>query len=435
MEKLIKQMMVSDPFYGFFLTTLDRHWSSSVERIGVRFNKSLNAELIVNKEWFNQWDDEVKINLIKHELLHLAFKHIILSRDFPITKLFNIAADLEINSYLGKLPPEGCFCKDFNFPEKQGTAWYYRKLIERQQQQQAKGRGSGIKQHDKPLPGSTPTDQQNQQQEQEHEQDDRQESQQQDEPEQAQKDNQQSQLSQSQQQDMPDTEPLDDHSIWEDCQSAVTQEVVGGLIDDMLMRSANSTKGCGHIPGELEQIIADLNKPMEPVFNWRKMFRRFLGNAYTENVKRSHRKESRRYPDAAGAQHTKRSNVLVAIDTSGSVSEHELREFVSELTYMHKAGTHIHVLECDADISREYDFKPGCIKGVTGRGGTDFHPVINYYTQRYKQYETLIYFTDGGASLDLRVPQNNMLWVISSKGLHQDYPGKVLYIPKPQNNQ
>lgn len=433
MEKLIKQMMVSDPFYGFFLTTLDRHWSSGIQTMGVRFNRNLNAELIVNKDWFNQWDDEVKINLIKHELLHLAFKHIILSRDFPNTKLFNIAADLEINGYLSKLPPEGCFCEDYNFPKRQGTAWYYRKLMEQQQQKQASGSGNGIKQHDRPLPGSTPPEQQDQQQQ---ESSDEQNSHQQNES-QEKDNNQQTEPNpvKQQQNDPFNAQPLDDHSIWEDCKSAVTQEVVGGLIDDMLMRSANSTKGCGHIPGELEQIIADLNKPMEPVFNWRKMFRRFLGNAYTENVKRSHRKESRRYPDAAGAQHTKRSNVLVAIDTSGSVSDHELREFVSELTYMHKAGTHIHVLECDADISREYDFKPGCIKGVTGRGGTDFHPVIDYYTQRYKQYETLIYFTDGGASLDLRVPQNNMLWVISSRGLHQDYPGKVLYIPKPQNNQ
>ena len=231
--------------------------------------------------------------------------------------------------------------------------------------------------------------------------------------------------------DYPDT--IDDHSIWEDNQSEITQEIVGSLIDDTLRKTAESVKGCGSIPGELEGIIADLNKPLAPVFNWKQAFRRFLGNAYSENKKHSLRKESRRFAGAAGSKHTKRSRVLVGIDTSGSVSDKELHEFVSELTYMHKAGTIIHVLECDAKIQREYDFKPGCIKGVAGRGGTRFEPVIEYYAQHYKMYETLVYLTDGGANIDLKVPGNNMLWVISSNGLHQDYPGKTLYIPKTDN--
>ena len=432
MEKLIKQMMVDDPFYGFFITTLERRYSPSISTMGVRFTRSMNAELIINERWFNQFSDKVKINLIKHELLHLAFKHIILSRDFPNAELFNIAADLEINGYLGELPPEGCFCKDFGFPTCQGTAWYYNKLKEQQEQKQATGSGSGDKPHDQPLPGSTPPEQEKEQEEQEEQGTGEEQEQDEEQQQEEQQEQEQEPGPGFNEQDPFKSKPLDDHTIWDEVNSDVAQELVGSMIDDMLIRSANSTKGCGSIPGELAQIIADLNKPLAPVFDWKRAFRRFLGNSYSENVKRSHRKQSRRFKDAMGAQHTKRSSVLVAIDTSGSVSDQELREFVSELTYMYKTGTQIHVLECDADIAREYDYKPGYIDGVTGRGGTDFHPVIDYYKKHYKMYETLIYLTDGGASLDLDVPANNMLWVISSKGLHQDYPGKVLYIPKQE---
>lgn len=227
--------------------------------------------------------------------------------------------------------------------------------------------------------------------------------------------------------DYPDT--VDDHDVWEDNVSEVTQEIVSSLIDETLRTTAESMKGCGHIPGELKEIIEGLNKPLAPVFDWKQAFRRFLGNAYSEYKKHSLRKESRRFKGAAGTKHMKRSNILVAIDTSGSVSNEELHEFVSELTYMYKTGTQIHVLECDARIQREYDYKPGCITGVAGRGGTRFEPVIDYYREHYKLYETLVYLTDGGANINLDVPGNNMLWVISSKGMHQDYPGKALYIP------
>lgn len=129
MEKLIKKMLIEDPFYGFMLTTLERRWVNK-GRISVHYTPSLNAELLVNRDWFEQFDEETRINLIKHELLHIAFKHIILYDSFSNKKRFNRAADLEVNCYLGKLPPDGCFCKDFGFPEKKGTMWYYQKLTE-----------------------------------------------------------------------------------------------------------------------------------------------------------------------------------------------------------------------------------------------------------------------------------------------------------------
>lgn len=60
---------------------------------------------------------------------------------------------------------------------------------------------------------------------------------------------------------------------------------------------------------------------------------------------------------------------------------------------------------------------------------TDFNPPVNYYIKHKKEYASLIYFTDGECSLPEKHP-SGMVWVITSNGYHQDYPGKVIYIPK-----
>ena len=434
MEKLIKRMLIDEPFYGFMLTTLDRRYCNSIPTMGVCFNENMNAELLVNPHFFNQYSEEIQMKMLKHELLHLCFKHIIMVDDFPNKELFNLAADLEVNSYIPGIPI-AYYPEMFGFKSQQGTLYYYRELRKQQEQQQQQQRkqccgegqsqGGGNDNQQSDNGQGQGNKQPNQDQDQNHE-------------DQNQVKNKQQQQQQNQQQQRPQQQtekkkPFDDHSVWESNENNQAQQVVTAIINDMLVKTAEGVKSRGYIPGELQTIIDALNKPLKPVFDWRKAFRRFLGNAYTEHKKRSRRKESRRFSESAGSQHKKRASILVAIDTSGSVSDRELREFVSELTYMHKTGTHIHVLECDARIQREYDYKPGSIKGVAGRGGTRFEPVIEYYRKHYRLYETLIYFTDGEASLDFTVPQDNMLWVISSVGSRKEYPGKVLYIPKQQD--
>lgn len=65
---------------------------------------------------------------------------------------------------------------------------------------------------------------------------------------------------------------------------------------------------------------------------------------------------------------------------------------------------------------------------------TEFDPPVDYYTEHKKEYATMIFFTDGEAPLPRKKP-SGMVWVISSIGYHQDYPGKVIYIPKDNNNK
>ena len=130
-------------------------------------------------------------------------------------------------------------------------------------------------------------------------------------------------------------------------------------------------------------------------------------------------------------KHKKKISILVAVDTSGSVSNEELKDFFSEITYIYKAGAKITILECDAQISANYEYTGKWTGKVHGRGGTDFAPAVDYYREHKKDYTMFVFFTDGYAPIEgLNVPNNDMLWVITSNGQRQDYPGKVIYIPE-----
>ena len=117
--------------------------------------------------------------------------------------------------------------------------------------------------------------------------------------------------------------------------------------------------------------------------------------------------------------------MLLGIDTSGSVSNDELKEFMNEIYHLHKAGVDITIIQCDTKINSIEDYKGKFELKVSGRGGTSFDPVLEYYMQ-HKEYTSLIYFTDGECDTSLK-PNKDILWVLSEKSeLNNSLPGKVI---------
>lgn len=232
---------------------------------------------------------------------------------------------------------------------------------------------------------------------------------------------------------LQDYSTIDSHNKWfEDFSgcSEVEQQLIKNQIDAQLKNVAKEVqKMRGTIPAELSEKIAELFKEKPRIFDWKSYFRRMLGSIYDINVKKTRRRESERFPGAAGLKHKKKVSILVGVDTSGSVSNQELLDFFSEITHIYKAGANIQILECDAQISANYQFTGKWTGEIHGRGGTDFQPVIDYYRQHQKDYSSLVYFTDGYCDIPENVPRNT-IWVITSNGKKQDYPGQTLYIPK-----
>jgi predicted metal-dependent peptidase len=210
------------------------------------------------------------------------------------------------------------------------------------------------------------------------------------------------------------------------------KELMKSQLEQQLKDCADNIKDRGLIPGELSSLIDQLCKIKEQVFNWKAYFRRFLGSSFNIYTKQSYRSPSNRFEDAAGLKIKKKHHILVAIDTSGSVSDHELMDFFSEIHHIWKAGCSVEIIECDARIGRQYAYNGKFDGKITGRGGTTFKPVIDFYNANSGKYTILIYFTDGYGEDPIMKPNKRMMWVVTSSGKEERkyYPGYMIKIPK-----
>lgn len=226
-------------------------------------------------------------------------------------------------------------------------------------------------------------------------------------------------------------DPMDQHD-WGDFQGLndAEKELINNQIDHIAKQSAEQVqKMNGNIPACLKDYIGKLFKQKERLFNWKAYFRRMIGTIQDIELKKTRKKESIRFPDASGIKHKRKSNICVIVDTSGSVSDKELMDFFSEIHHVWKAGASVTIIENDAAIGRIYKYDGKWDGKVTGRGGTVFNEAVDWYNNHRKDFNTVIFFTDGYADVNLDI-KGESIWVITSNGYRQDYPGKTLYIPK-----
>ena len=99
LSKTAKDLMLKEPYYGFFLIMLNKVWRKDLPTAGVS-KQNINYQLAINEEFWNSLSDDHKTGLLKHELLHIAFGHLVSFSSFSNKKLANVAMDMEINQYI-----------------------------------------------------------------------------------------------------------------------------------------------------------------------------------------------------------------------------------------------------------------------------------------------------------------------------------------------
>lgn len=367
-SKTGKDLMLKQPFYGMYMLLLDKKVSKKVPTAGVS-KQGINYKLDVNEEFWSNLEPNHRIGLLHHELLHIVFFHLLRHDEFENQMIANIAMDIEINQFIDKqyLPPGGMTLEtfaDLNLEPKKGTRYYYDKL------QQAANNSPKIKMVMEAMTNGDTHD--------------------------------------------GDGDLVPNHD-WEefDNLSDTEKKLLGAQIDHHLKEIANSIKNRGTIPGELQSYIDNLFKVEPPKFDWKGYVRRFAGGSSKVYTKKMQRKENKRFVEDAGLKIKKKRHLLVAIDTSGSVSDGELKEFMNEVHHIYKTGSDVSILQCDTDVRSVKPFKPSDKIEIHGRGGTDFQPIIEYTNNHTSVYTGLIVFTDGEAPAPSKC-QIRTLWVHSS---------------------
>lgn len=378
LAKASKTLILEEPFYGLFLVGLNKTFRKDIPTAGVS-KHGIGAQLSINPDYFSDLSLEHRIGLLKHELLHISFGHLLTRDRYPNKKLFNIAADLEINQYIldSYLPDGGLKLDTFpelNLPEKAGTDEYYRLLEQAQEDGSSESLNSLLDQ----MNGDSPYD----------------------------------------------------HMTWDefDQLSEADKKLVQKQIEHQLKEVAEQTeKRCGSIPGELAELIQRLRYVEPAKFDWKGYLRRFVGNSTVIYTKKLRRKYNKRYSANPGLKIKFKNHILVGIDTSGSVSSDELKEFMNELVHMHKTGHKITIAQCDTQLNSVEEFNPKKDLEIKGRGGTSFQPVVDHFNEK-GSYTALIYLTDGEAYNPENCPKNT-LWVLSSRSqMNDELPGKVIQL-------
>ena len=383
LSKVSKELLLKEPYYGFFLLQLNKIWDNKrVPTAGVS-KQGINYQLAINEDFWESLSNEHRTGLLKHELLHIAFGHLSMYFKFSDRRLANVAMDMEINQYIDKswLPEGGIDINnysDLNLDVKAGCRYYYDKLRDLKDKKEKNGT-CGSPEMDKLLENA-------------------------------------------------ENGNIDTHATWEEFSDLTEAEEK--LLDKQIQRvlkeaQEQTVKKRGNVPGEIQGLIK-IDEVIPPKFDWRNYIRRFTGVSTKIFTKKIRRKENRRFSDNPGLKIKMRQHILLAIDTSGSVSDEELQEFMNEMHHIYKCGVDITIVQCDTEIKSIEQYKGKFELNVVGRGGTYFDPVLKYFNENIKKFTSLIYFTDGECSAYVK-PKGNVLWVLSERSeMNNDLPGKVI---------
>lgn len=177
-----------------------------------------------------------------------------------------------------------------------------------------------------------------------------------------------------------------------------------------------NTTSWGALPGDLvEKIKASLKAQID----YRKVLSGFRASVISSRRNLTRMRPNRRTDfQNLGSVYKMRTNLLVAVDVSGSVDSKMLQKYYSVINRFFKYGIEsIDTVQFDTKLGEVLPLKKACTEvKVTGRGGTDFQPVFDYFRISKTHYDGIIFFTDGYADepkITGRKPK--VLWIFPDK--------------------
>lgn len=387
-------------FYGLFLAELNKTFDDEFPTACVgKHPNSSNIMLVLGKKFWEEtlWNDSRKIAILQHELEHVIREHLsdMAQGMYPNKKIANIAMDISINQCiteeLPKTDKEGNKCGVFieDFPElklqrDQSSLYYYNRLMEaKEEKDQSKKRGedskAGPKGNGNGTSGSGALD-----------------------------------------------NILDNMGDWHSLWDQITQgmgdkekELLRKEIQEQLRRVAEETEKLkGNIPTHISNAIKEDFGRKPPVISWKTLFNRFIGSTLTTEIRQTRKRPNFRFEDAPTNKYKNKVKIVVGCDTSGSVSDHELKEFFGQIRHMWQAGVKVDVCLWDAECDDPYEYKGEYQYKRTKCGGTHASCFVEHVNKnaKKKNWTCAINLTDGyieNNPTECKIP---MLWVITQNG-------------------
>lgn len=439
-ESIKRRLLVKYPFFGSVVANCNFIAEPAVGTAGTD-----GKNIYYNPNFIESITDNQQTFIFAHEICHIAFDHIFRSESKD-KDLWNIATDSVVNAFLKQdgLPivEDGVDIPEaINYDAEE----MYKKLLEKKKQQQQNGQGNG----------------QNQQGSQQQSSSSGENSQEQDKQSQEQSGNGSSKDSQEEekQQDVGH----DTHSMWDKAiekrhqeeqqqpdekqnkeQEKKKNEEIKKLtelgekeafkqnkiernkqLEELRKALASQSHGHGNTTNSERRNITDIGTS-EPLIDWR----RLLKEAVKYDIDWSYQNAG--IEDGvvtAYLEEMPRPETEIVLDTSGSIDETLLRNFLRECKNILKTSK----VKVGCFDTQFYGFTE--IKDVSdidnlpfyGGGGTNFEVAVNAFTRRV---ENKIIFTDGDANMPNK--PIDAIWIVFGGIKINPAGGKVIHIDDEQ---
>jgi predicted metal-dependent peptidase len=183
----------------------------------------------------------------------------------------------------------------------------------------------------------------------------------------------------------------------------LTEEEKAAIRDEIkeAMLSAAQTCDAGNIPAGVKRIIQDLT---EPKMNWRELIRQQIESTVKSDFTwlRTSRKGWDMDAVMPGMKTQEAIDICVMVDMSGSISDSQGRDFISEVKGIMETfeDYRIHIGCFDTEVYNMQVFTADNLEDISeyrldGGGGTDFDCFFDYFKKEDIEPKKLVVFTDG----------------------------------------
>jgi predicted metal-dependent peptidase len=185
-----------------------------------------------------------------------------------------------------------------------------------------------------------------------------------------------------------------------------------------LAGAAQQAMQAGKLGGTMARLVDHMLQPRLP---WRMLLARYMTALARDDF--SYMRPSRREGEAIlPSLKSSQVEIVVAVDTSGSVRAGELDEFLSEVSSLKgQMRARVTLLPCDSDLAdgAPWVFEPwedfSCPAEIHGGGGTDFRPVFDWLERRDQRPDLLVYFTDAQGEFPQYEPNFPVIWLVKGR--------------------
>ena len=385
------------PFMSFLVMSTEYNFTKDVPTMCA--TTVGGTKIFVNEEFLNSMSRKERAFVLVHEILHIFLEHVGRQMEHGYDpQLWNIAADFQINAFIKNLndkrlemPKMGLYEKRF---EKKSADEIYHILLEENEGkgegQEGEGDGEGEGQGNGSGQGKV-----------------------------LEKYGTTGQPGSS---GMAPLDNIEKTPMTEATKNENRQKIAGALSQSNPEDIKNMGSGYADLLRAFEELI-------ESTIPWQQVLREFITqsskNRYTyDRVSRKTYYGGVVFPTMTG------DNIKLAfgVDTSGSMSNRDLTEALSELHSICEEfdNWEVELLSCDtrANVMGEYNSEEGddfssINTDLVGGGGTDMAPMVEYVNDLEEQPSVLIIITDGYIpedTLDNEVDEVPVIVIVTTSG-------------------